>query len=49
MEWPGWSARCRRYATGAISVHLTGGDRRIGLNIGLVLTAAVTVWPATRL
>lgn len=31
---------------GAIPVHLTGGDRRIGLNIGLVVTAAVTVWLA---
>ncbi|SEG92280.1 DoxX-like family protein [Actinacidiphila yanglinensis] len=31
---------------GAIPVHLTGGDRRIGLNIGLVVTAAVTAWLA---
>ncbi|MFI8260754.1 MULTISPECIES: DoxX family protein [unclassified Streptomyces] len=34
---------------GAISVHLTGGDRRIALNIGLVLAAAVAIWPAMRL
>ncbi|NEB79029.1 DoxX family protein [Streptomyces sp. SID14478] len=32
---------------GAIVVHLTGGDRRIALNIGLVVTTAVTVWAAT--
>ncbi|WP_033351326.1 DoxX family protein [Kitasatospora aureofaciens] len=34
---------------GAIAVHLTGEDRRIALNAGLVVTAAVTVWPATGL
>ncbi|MFF9645608.1 DoxX family protein [Kitasatospora aureofaciens] len=34
---------------GAIAVHLTGGDRRIALNAGLVVTAAVTVWLATGL
>ncbi|MEU4587982.1 DoxX family protein [Kitasatospora aureofaciens] len=31
---------------GAIAVHLTGEDRRIALNAGLVVTAAVTVWLA---
>ncbi|MEU8517123.1 DoxX family protein [Kitasatospora sp. NPDC048722] len=35
--------------TGAIAVHLTGGDRRIALNAGLTATAAVTAWLATRL
>lgn len=35
--------------TGAIAVHLTGGDRRIALDAGLVATAAVTIRPATRL
>ncbi|MFF8032417.1 MULTISPECIES: DoxX family protein [unclassified Streptomyces] len=35
--------------TGAIAVHLTGGDRRIALNVGLTATAAVTVWLAVRL
>jgi len=34
--------------TGAIAVHLTGEDRRITLNVGLIATAAVTVWLATR-
>ncbi|MFB7052665.1 DoxX family protein [Streptomyces vinaceus] len=34
---------------GAIAVHLTGDDRRIALNIGLITTAAVTVWLATGL
>ncbi|MFK0219399.1 DoxX family protein [Streptomyces vinaceus] len=34
---------------GAIVVHLTGDDRRIALNIGLITTAAVTVWLATGL
>ncbi|MFF0218173.1 DoxX family protein [Streptomyces vinaceus] len=34
---------------GAILVHLTGDDRRIALNIGLITTAAVTVWLATGL
>ncbi|MFF4378367.1 DoxX family protein [Kitasatospora sp. NPDC001547] len=32
---------------GAITVHLTGGDRRIALNAGLTVTAAAAVWPAT--
>lgn len=35
--------------TGAITVHLTGDDRRIALNIGLTATAAMTIWPATSL
>ncbi|WP_030689899.1 DoxX family protein [Streptomyces globisporus] len=35
--------------TGAIAVHLRGEDRRIALNAGLVVTAAVTVWLASRL
>lgn len=34
---------------GAIAVHLTGEDRRIALNAGLLVTAAVTVWLATGL
>ncbi|MDD9376973.1 DoxX family protein [Streptomyces sp. ZAF1911] len=34
---------------GAIAVHLTGEDRRIALNAGLVTTAAVTLWLATGL
>ncbi|MBC2866846.1 DoxX family protein [Streptomyces mexicanus] len=34
---------------GAIAVHLTGEDRRIALNVGLTVTAAVAVWLATRL
>ncbi|MFD9060239.1 DoxX family protein [Kitasatospora purpeofusca] len=34
---------------GAIAVHLTGGDRRIALNAGLITTAAVAVWLATGL
>ncbi|MGW5047848.1 DoxX family protein [Streptomyces griseoluteus] len=33
--------------TGAIAVHLTGEDRRVALNVGLLATAAVTVWLAT--
>ncbi|MFC8230842.1 DoxX family protein [Streptomyces sp. NPDC057287] len=32
---------------GAIAVHLTGEDRRITLNVGLIATAAVTLWLAT--
>ncbi|MET8554838.1 DoxX family protein [Streptomyces sp. NPDC004959] len=32
---------------GAIPVHLTGGDRRIELNAGLLVLAGVTVWLAT--
>ncbi|MFJ6136820.1 DoxX family protein [Kitasatospora sp. NPDC092286] len=35
--------------TGAIAVHLMGQDRRIALNAGLTVTAAVTIWLATRL
>ncbi|MFF2659743.1 DoxX family protein [Kitasatospora sp. NPDC058032] len=34
--------------TGAIAVHLRGEDRRIALNAGLVVTAAVALWLATR-
>ncbi|MFH9347629.1 DoxX family protein [Kitasatospora sp. NPDC017646] len=34
---------------GAIAVHLSGEDRRIALNAGLTVTAAVTVWLATGL
>ncbi|MFC8433401.1 DoxX family protein [Streptomyces sp. NPDC057253] len=34
---------------GAIAVHLTGQDRRIALNVGLAITAMVTVWLATGL
>lgn len=34
---------------GAIAVHLTGGDRRIALNAGLTVAAAVTVWLSTGL
>ncbi|MFJ8937631.1 DoxX family protein [Streptomyces sp. NPDC102365] len=33
--------------TGATRVHLKLGDRRIALNIALLLTAAVTAWLAT--
>ncbi|MYW70107.1 DoxX family protein [Streptomyces sp. SID8379] len=32
---------------GATAVHLRLGDRRIGLNVALFVTAAVTVWLAT--
>jgi len=32
---------------GAIPVHLTGEDRRIAMNVVLVLVAAVTAWLAT--
>ncbi|MGW0903291.1 DoxX family protein [Streptomyces sp. NPDC002853] len=35
--------------TGAIAVHLTGEDRRIALNCGLIAAAAVTVWLSTML
>ncbi|MFF4840824.1 DoxX family protein [Streptomyces collinus] len=35
--------------TGAVAVHLTGEDRRVALNIGLLTTAAVTAWLATGL
>ncbi|GAB2579442.1 DoxX family protein [Streptomyces capparidis] len=34
---------------GAIAVHLIGEDRRIALNAGLTVTAAVTIWLATGL
>ena len=34
---------------GAIVVHLTGEDRRIALNAGLTVAAAVTIWLGTRL
>ncbi|MEV0191291.1 DoxX family protein [Kitasatospora purpeofusca] len=34
---------------GAIAVHLTGGDRRIALNAGLVTGAAATLWLAAGL
>ncbi|MFB8025610.1 DoxX family protein [Streptomyces sp. NPDC056465] len=34
---------------GAIPVHLTGGDRRIALNVGLLVAAAVTIWLSTGL
>jgi uncharacterized membrane protein len=34
---------------GAIAVHLTGEDRRITLNVGLLVAAMVTVWLATGL
>ncbi|WP_328923498.1 DoxX family protein [Streptomyces sp. NBC_00190] len=34
---------------GAITVHLSGQDRRIALNVGLTVTAAVTIWLAVRL
>jgi hypothetical protein len=34
---------------GAIPVHLTGGDRRIALNVGLTAAAAATIWLATKL
>ncbi|WP_431033673.1 DoxX family protein [Streptomyces sp. P6-2-1] len=32
---------------GAIPVHLTGGDRRVELNAGLLVAAGATVWLAT--
>ncbi|MFD3419635.1 DoxX family protein [Streptomyces decoyicus] len=32
---------------GAITVHLTGEDRQVVLNLALIVTAAVTVWLAT--
>ncbi|MFB7669185.1 DoxX family protein [Kitasatospora sp. NPDC056138] len=32
---------------GAIAVHLTGEDRQVMLNVGLIATAVVTVWLAT--
>lgn len=32
---------------GAIAVHLTGEDRQIALNVGLIATAAVIIWLAT--
>ncbi|MEU7304969.1 DoxX family protein [Streptomyces sp. NPDC007206] len=33
--------------TGAVTVHLTGEDGRIALNVGLIATAALTIWLAT--
>jgi hypothetical protein len=30
-------------------VHLSGEDRRVALNVGLTLTAAVVIWLATSL
>jgi hypothetical protein len=32
---------------GATGVHLSSGDRRVALNIALVLAAAVTIWLST--
>ncbi|MGW1246657.1 DoxX family protein [Streptomyces sp. NPDC002535] len=32
---------------GAIVVHLTGEDRRVALNVGLIATAGVDAWLAT--
>ncbi|MEV5123368.1 DoxX family protein [Streptomyces decoyicus] len=32
---------------GAITVHLTGEDRQVVLNLALIVTAAVTIWLAT--
>ncbi|MET7622388.1 DoxX family protein [Streptomyces sp. NPDC005408] len=32
---------------GATTVHLSRGDRQIGLNIALILAAAATIWLAT--
>ncbi|MET7801543.1 DoxX family protein [Streptomyces decoyicus] len=32
---------------GAITVHVTGEDRQVVLNAGLIATAAVTIWLAT--
>ncbi|MEV7928426.1 hypothetical protein [Kitasatospora sp. NPDC088779] len=29
-----------------IAVHLTGGDRRVALNAGLLAAAAAVTWPA---
>ncbi|MGW2385579.1 DoxX family protein [Streptomyces sp. NPDC001658] len=34
---------------GAIAVHLTGEDRRIALNLGLITTAAAALWLSTTL
>ncbi|WP_394428160.1 DoxX family protein [Streptomyces sp. SGAir0957] len=31
---------------GAIAVHLTGADRRIALNVALIVLAAATLWTA---
>ncbi|MFE9686581.1 DoxX family protein [Streptomyces sp. NPDC006285] len=31
---------------GAVAVHLTGEDRRITLNVGLIAASAVTIWLA---
>ncbi|WP_329225067.1 DoxX family protein [Streptomyces sp. NBC_01460] len=35
--------------TAAIPMHLTGGDRRIALNAGLLVIAAVSIWLSTGL
>ncbi|MFB0632407.1 DoxX family protein [Streptomyces sp. AB3(2024)] len=35
--------------TGAVAVHLTGEDRSVTLNVGLIATASVTIWLATGL
>lgn len=32
---------------GAVAVHLTGDDRRITLNVGLIATTAALIWLAT--
>ncbi|MET9292489.1 DoxX family protein [Streptomyces sp. NPDC003077] len=32
---------------GAITVHLTGEDRQVVLNVALIAAAAATIWPAT--
>ncbi|ALV38173.1 DoxX family protein [Streptomyces sp. CdTB01] len=34
---------------GAVAVHLTGEDRRITLNVALIISATATLWLATRL
>ncbi|MFJ9721433.1 DoxX family protein [Streptomyces sp. NPDC101209] len=34
---------------GAVAVHLTGEDRRITLNLALIMTATATLWLATGL
>ncbi|MEU4893658.1 DoxX family protein [Streptomyces sp. NPDC044780] len=32
---------------GAVAVHLTGEDRQITLNVGLIAMTALVIWPAT--
>ena len=46
--WLAWAAAIGfvLLQTGAITVHLTGDDRRITLNVGLIATAALTTWLA---